>query len=100
MANGGNAGAAKLRLREFDGESEDPQLWLRHVERVSDANQWSEAVRLRQAEASLVGAAELWFETIPGDGYESWGDFRDAVRTRFREDHFSERLEEELRGIK
>ena len=44
MANGGNAGAAKLRLREFDGESEDPQLWLRHVERVGDANQWSNTV--------------------------------------------------------
>ena len=64
MANGGGTGASKLRLREFDGETEDPQLWLRHVERVSDANQWNEVVRLRQAEASLVGAEDRGGEPI------------------------------------
>ena len=47
-------------------------------------------------EASLVGAAELWFESLGGDAYESWDDFEIAIRQRFREDYFDERLEEEL----
>ena len=59
MANGGSVGASNLRIREYNGETEDPQLWLRHVVRIGQANGWSEGVRLRQAEASLVGAVEL-----------------------------------------
>ena len=79
MANGGSAGASRLRIREYDGETEDPQLWLRHVIRIGQANGWSEGVRLRQAEASLVGAAELWFESLGGDAYESWDDFKVTI---------------------
>ena len=52
-------GASNLSIREYDGETEDPQLWLQHVVRIGQANGWSEGVHLRQAEASLVGAAEL-----------------------------------------
>ena len=51
---------------------------------------------MRQAEASLVGVAELWFESLGGEAYESWDDFKVAIRQRFREDYFDERLEEEL----
>ena len=100
MANGGSAGASKLRIREYDGETKDPQLWLRHVVRVGQANGWSEGVRLRQAEASLVGVAELLFESLGGDAHESWDDFKVAIRQQFREDYFDKRLEEELRTIR
>ena len=55
---------------------------------------------MRQAEASLVGAAELWFESMGGDAYESWDDFEVEIRQRFQEDYFNERLEEELRTIR
>ena len=70
------AAAAKLRIREYDGVSEDPSLWLRHVVRVGQANQCTEAVRLRQVEASLVGAAELWFENQGADPeHDTWAEF-------------------------
>ena len=95
------AGAAKLRIREYDGVSEDPSLWLCHVVRVGQANQWTEVVRLRQAEASLVGAAELWFKRQGADPkHDTWAEFQDALVTRFREDPFSKRLEEELRSMR
>ena len=100
MVNGGSTGASKLRIREYDGETEDPQLWLRHIVHVDLANGWSEGVCLRQAKASLVRAAELWFESLGGDAYESWDDCKVAIRQRFREDYFDERLEEELRTIR
>ena len=99
MANGGSAGASKLCIREYDGETEDPQLWLRHVVRIGQANGWSDGVRLRQAEASLVGVAELLFESLGGDAYESWDDFKVAIHQRFWEDYFDERLEEDLQTI-
>ena len=68
--------------------------------RAGQANQWTEAIRLRQDEASLVGAAELWFESqAVGPKHETWAEFQNALVTRCREDHFSERLEEELRSI-
>ena len=54
---------------------------------------------MRQAEASLVGAAELWFESLGGEAYECWDDFKVAIRQRFREDYFEKRLEEELQTI-
>ena len=84
-------------IREYDRVSEDPSLWLRHIVRVGQANQWTKAVRLRQAEANLVEAAELWFESQGADPeHDTWAEFRDALVTRFREDHVCERLEEEL----
>ena len=48
-----------------------------------------------------MGAAELWFESQSADPeHDTWAEFRDALVTRFREDHFSERLEEELRSMR
>ena len=77
--------ASKLKVREYDGISEDPALWLRHIWRVCLANDWDEARGLRYAEASLVGAAELWFESHGVDPhFTDWDAFNMALVERFR----------------
>ena len=47
-----------------------------------------------------MGVADLWFKSLGGDPkHDAWAEFWDALVTRFREDHFSECLEEELHSM-
>ena len=94
------AAIAKLCIYKYDRVSEDPSLWLWDVVHTRQANQWTGAIRLRQAKASLVGAAELWFESQGGNPkHNTWVEFPDVLVTQFCEGHFNEYLEEKFCGM-
>ena len=50
----------KARPPEYwGGKDEDPDTWIRHTERVFDANEWSEdRTKVSRAKVALKGLAE------------------------------------------
>ena len=49
-------------MREYDG-SEDPNLWIAHVKRVTAANNWDGERAIAHAMAALTGPTALWLES-------------------------------------
>ena len=56
----------RVSVREYDG-SEDPNLWMAYVKRVTAANNWDEERAIAHTMAALTGLVALWLESEESD---------------------------------
>ena len=87
----------KARPPEYWGsKDEDPDTWIRHTERVFDANEWSEdRTKFSQAKVALKGLAERWTtanDHLLSPGKCTWEAFKRLFRARFRPSDFEQKL--------
>ena len=88
----------RVTVREYDG-SEDPNLWIAHVKRVTAANNWDEERAIAHAMAALTGPAALWLES-EGSEVETIAELKQGLVQRFRGANFSDLVDAQLRSMK
>ena len=88
----------RVSVREYDG-SEDPNLWIAHVKRVTAANNWDEERAIAHAMAALTGPAALWLES-EGSEVETIVELKQGLVQRFRGANFSDLVDAQLRSMK
>ena len=85
----------KTRPLEYWGsKDEDLDTWIRQIERVFDANEWTEdRMKVSRAKVALKGLAEHW--ATASDhllilGACTWEEFKRLFRPRFRPSDFEQ----------
>ena len=84
----------RVSVRQYDG-SEDPNLWISHVKRVTAANNWEEEQAIMHAMVALTGPAALWLES-EGSDVETLADFKQGLVQRFCGANFSDIVNAQL----
>ena len=67
----------RVSVREYDG-SEDPNLWIGHVKRVMDTNDWEEERAIAHTMVALIGPTALWLES-EGSDVETLADLKQGL---------------------
>ena len=78
-----NFSGLKIILPTYGG-STDPKSWLRQLEKIRKAKNWSEAQLILQAPLLLKDRADDYWETIEDD-VTTWKDFKDKFTQEFGE---------------
>ena len=91
----------KARPPEYWGsKDEDPDTWIRRIERVFDANEWTEdRTKVSRAKVALKGLAERWAtanDHLLTPGTCTWEEFKRLFRTRFRPSDFEQKLRKDI----
>ena len=91
----------KARSPEYWGsKDEDPDTWMRRIERVFDANEWSEdRTKISRAKVALKGRAERWVtanDHLLSPAACTWEDFKRSFSVRFRPVDFEQKLRKDI----
>ena len=78
-----NFSGLKIILPTYDG-STDPKSWLRQLDKIRKAKNWSEAQLILQAPLLLKDRADDYWETIEDD-VTTWKDFKEKFTAEFGE---------------